>query len=1500
MRIDIERALDELILQEGGIPFQRLAVVLGKRHWRELTACQPKKDLGLDAYAPPSLTPENIGKGLAASITASLPKISADAAKAKASYPDLKALLFVTPRKVTNATQKKWKKEIRKKRGIELHVIEREEIISELTMPENASMRAFHLGFHIDPAPSDSDRIERIRRAAAAATETWAHKITGQPLIDLTAVPLDPEGAEPATVVTLQQLDAELSRSRRVVLEGPAGSGKTTTLIQLAQRARSVRASFVVDLPRWTASGQRMLEFIAGMPQFQAEGVTANDLAGVQGNEPFLFLLNGWNEIAESNSPQAANALQELERDFPNAGIILATRTHHLKPPLPGAMRLRLRGLAGSERSAYLNARLGPQGTDLIARIEADPSLEALTRTPLILSEVASLFHAGRSVPSNKIDILAQVVRMQEQRAEHTVALAGAPIFGRQAEYLTVLANMMTSSGSVELSEARARAIIDELSTKLASHGQVEPAGAPTVLATLTAHHLLERIDYPDPAYRFHHQQFQEYFSALHFRGQLLELREDDSNAIPQFTAEYVNLPEWREPLRMTAASLAEETGDARVDTRNARAGATLVQMALTVDLVFAGELARLCGASVWDEVRTEVGGRFRSVHAMGDGNFQHYAVAAMLATGMGDFRDIIVPLLSSSDRQSRLRTYGLWPDFRVTSLGLNWRDELDRWSDGAQADFVSELLRHRIDSDVVAFAIQSRRFAVKTGAVEGLMWHKGDDALTRILRSMDEENLEYVVREYAGRLPSCFTSQSIGALRKSIDTMANQSARLRTALRLVELGGTDVDGVIMEAMDDLPDRELRDLALSCVDPALKYLRDNNPAWVNDWVATKVVKGVLDGEEHWMRFATVMPDELVEECLKRLETERLEYRHRKGTMAVVAAFANAKLAARVFSRLRRLRRPVSAKPDEPHESERLVIRQLESLFRRFPSDVAAAGIVSSVRQGSALDIKVASRILSGVGMSDEQRLHIADDELRGRLREVLKEGVDTVLGLEDFTGVEKSHLASAISEVGRSEDMADLLTLIHADLERVRQGRSEWVAGRRGMLADGARVSYARWHVAAVMRLDPVGAADVLIRLLPEPEYAEAVGRAMARDWVRKPARFGGTGVRSDLMWVVRQRAGLEAEDDRRRRRFATALRSEIVRLGGSGGDWVAETNRKELARALAAIDGRDSASLLFDVIAMPGEWNHHIGLDTAERLVMAGSVIPAEPVFALADSVLARIGDWPGESNRYLLHRMVALCAFVDDSAAGIAKAREILGMHPLMGHELRDVVAALGERRSSAGAGLLYAFASDQSILEQLGPDLINAIGKLDTSRSRDMLMSFVDPDLAGLKLTRGAGVERALIGNLTQLGHRHPGVAMRLRELCHRPLPDRNRTVLSRVMASIGTAEAHAANLSLLDDARPVSIPRGIWEQLKAEFVERRPTARNTNAFDIHARTSNALRAQLFRMSRHDPKRRESALELLGAIEVWRLKYGRPEDEPRHPDLTSGAPWPPKEPS
>jgi hypothetical protein len=250
-----------------------------------------------------------------------------------------------------------------------------------------------------------------------------------------------------------------------------------------------------VELPAWTSSRRRILDYLAPMPTFQAVGLTAADLARVQQKEPFFFLLNGWNEIAESNSTQADDALRELERDFPIEGIIVATRTHHLTPPRPGALRLRLERLRRAQCSGYLTARLGGRASELRGRIDADAALDELKRSPFSLSEVAALFEAGAAIPSTKIGVLAAVLRVQEQREEHRNALEAEPVFGRQAEYLKVLAAEMTRRGTVSLSEADASDLIGRVARELADQGLVRRVAARDVLAALTADHVLERIE---------------------------------------------------------------------------------------------------------------------------------------------------------------------------------------------------------------------------------------------------------------------------------------------------------------------------------------------------------------------------------------------------------------------------------------------------------------------------------------------------------------------------------------------------------------------------------------------------------------------------------------------------------------------------------------------------------------------------------------------------------------------------------------------------------------------------------------------------------------------------------------------------------------------------------------------------------------------------------------------------------------------------------------------
>ena len=81
-----------------------------------------------------------LGRGVACSNTATLTKIREDIEEAQKHFTDLKVLFFATPRPVSEKKAKGWREKVKKDYGITLIVVSREEVISELLKPENASL----------------------------------------------------------------------------------------------------------------------------------------------------------------------------------------------------------------------------------------------------------------------------------------------------------------------------------------------------------------------------------------------------------------------------------------------------------------------------------------------------------------------------------------------------------------------------------------------------------------------------------------------------------------------------------------------------------------------------------------------------------------------------------------------------------------------------------------------------------------------------------------------------------------------------------------------------------------------------------------------------------------------------------------------------------------------------------------------------------------------------------------------------------------------------------------------------------------------------------------------------------------------------------------------------------------------------------------------------------------------------------------------------------------
>jgi hypothetical protein len=202
-----------------------------------------------------------------------------------------------------------------------------------------------------------------------------------------------------------------------------------------------------------------------------------------------------------------------------------------------------------------------------------------------------------------------------------------------------------------------------------------------------------------------------------------------------------------------------------------------------------------------------------------------------------------------------------------------------------------------------------------------------------------------------------------------------------------------------------------------------------------------------------------------------------------------------------------------------------------------------------------------------------------------------------------------------------------------------------------------------------------------------------------------------------------------------------------------------------------------------------------------------------------------------------------------------------------------------------------------SDGNAVQSIGEQWIEAIAELGGPRSNEILLSFVKPEakLFTKEFLPDHRQGDLLARVLADRADEDRAVKEELFQLADGELAPLKRMLLAKVFARFRKEEDLVAALSILRDDGS-GMPYELFRAMEDAFLERRPYGPGSNTFTLVPRGSNSVRKRLFEMSQTDTLRKRSAFALLGQIEVWRLEHGRPEDEPRHPAVDSGEPWPP----
>jgi hypothetical protein len=137
-----------------------------------------------------------------------------------------------------------------------------------------------------------------------------------------------------------------------------------------------------------------------------------------------------------------------------------------------------------------------------------------------------------------------------------------------------------------------------------------------------------------------------------------------------------------------------------------------------------------------------------------------------------------------------------------------------------------------------------------------------------------------------------------------------------------------------------------------------------------------------------------------------------------------------------------------------------------------------------------------------------------------------------------------------------------------------------------------------------------------------------------------------------------------------------------------------------------------------------------------------------------------------------------------------------------------------------------------------EYLVGEWINAVSSFGGTESKQLLMSFLDPQTAAVE----GGIDLKAYGGdllakkIAELAAADPIIRARILELCDVQLLAEKRALLAKVIAKIGDEAAILAGLNILDDritsnhSATSAVPYDLWKAIESLFVEHRSQGKN----------------------------------------------------------------------
>jgi hypothetical protein len=1333
---------------------------------------------------------------------------------------------------------------------------------------ENDSMRrVLRNEAALGPAVITDAQFQTLIRSAAEADLKVFQRTAKWPSTSV-ALTLEVDGFnEPVTTSALANVVTSLDD---LILVAPPGMGKTTTLFQIAEGvlANGNGTPLIVQLGDWATEGATVLNTIIERPAFR--GISEDDFRKAAAQPGVVLLLDGWNELDVEARKRASVQVAKLKAELPELGLVVSTRRQALDVPF-GGTRVDLLPLNEDQQMQIAVAMRGDAGAKLIDQAWRTAGVRELVTIPLYLTALLSLPEQA-PFPATKEEVLRYFVSAHEKEASRAEALH-AVTQGCHQDYLDGLAVFATLTANTAIADRNARRSIFDTETLLADHGQITTKPEPNeVLAVLVSNHVLMRAG-DAPGYSFQHQQFQEWY-ASHLVEHRIIREVDDPKGRKALKAEVLNLPVWEEAILFAVERLAR--GDAH---QRAACGNAIVA-AFEVDPILAAEMIFRSTEEVWTQIAPTIQGLVARWHAPGKVD---RAFRFMLTSGRSEFFDKVWPLITDENEQISLKALRNCRRFRPSILGKDAEKKIKALSQRARTVLLGEMAsRSGMDGLDLASTIakDDPDPEVQASVVDALSFRRADRHVALVLQQASDKTFDLIARKgIVDEVNDEQIKKGVSAARKRQAVEPSAYDRLRVILHAQD--GEDRSAELTDIISTMEIERRQDSGVQLIYGACKRY----PSAVSDGLLARVFAG---------RTLFYGADDMLASTGFRLEDDALlqlalaETPGRDDRAEAAASVLGPRAAGCMIDALldvaTRLR-DANGKYDKAASGR---YRDIQARIAHVPGASLVAAVQARSAQADNEQMARLAELLSRHPDGDTDRGRPFDAEDLATIRALAEDWGNRMLASGNAERRQVASIAVLASHAPDVSLLPLLKRMLDDNLRRYRAFREEAEAAgwRHGNAVNEASWPMTHEYQRAFLAIDVPETAVLMREYLADPHFGELAAGVLASQWMaaNEPLPDKGFFGGIDFNRVGEKRAA-RAANPAATSAEAEAIFAVIEPLTVEG----ATDDQKKHAAALGIVavrlpHGQRDATIEKLIAPTPRRGRPKLLLN----LILAGAEIDSRLVAdGLAETLeAAKKEPWIlTQSEGYELREWLRLLPFTNRPADAIEVVRGIpdAQRQPRLFEEL---VGGLAETPSEGGEEVLFKLAEEDPRFYQNHQWRAAAL-KLGTASAAHRLIdltangTFDGKSLDDWYQSRELGV---LIAEFPEVRRHVYGL-----------LKD---GVTSRPLALLAQAVSESPDteglLLLIDieNKQKRSVLR--WHTIENVVTEHVPVENWGGAYNVVPVPAIELRQKLLAMMT-DGGPTDAAARCLNTIDVMRDEHGVPVSEPRHPDLTSGKPWP-----